>query len=448
MSAEGRERVSAPARVHARRLRDACARLKREALAARASITFDAARESGIAARAAAFEAFVERERGGSTTTRCSARCTTSTAAATGASGSAALRDRDPAALDDARDAAGAETSATTSTCSGSPTSSGSGPARRAARVGHLRRLSRSWSAATAPTSGRASTSSTSTRRSACRRRPIAGRARTGACRRTAGTSSRRADYEWLRAAHPPLRRALRRLPRRSPGRLLSHLHPRARRRDRFSPPDEPSQIAQGERADGAVPRARRPHHRRGPRRRPGLRPRVAGADAACRASRCCAGSANGHAGPARSAIRALTRRARSRSAARTIPRRWPSGGTAPTTTSAAPCCRDPGAPRGRRAISPTKPFSRPHPRRAARSALPRRLRLVLVAVPGPLRLARSHQHAGGRQRRELDLAAALAGRDADQRSPEATERAAFLRALSRSASGDPNPNPDPEPNR
>ena len=56
----------------------------------------------------------------------------------------------------------------------------------------------------------------------------------------------------------------------------------------------------------------------------------------------------------------------------------------------------------------PDAPFSPPCATRSS-GAVRRRLRLRHRPVPGYLRLARPHQHAGGGQRRELDLAAALA---------------------------------------
>ena len=104
-----------------------------------------------------------------------------------------------------------------------------------------------SWSTATAPMSGRASTSSTSTPRLACRRTTYR---RTG---QDWGLPAYRWDvvapggYEWLAGSCTSLRRPVRGVSRRSPGRLLPDLRPRSDRRGFFSPPDEPTQIAQGE---------------------------------------------------------------------------------------------------------------------------------------------------------------------------------------------------------
>ena len=194
---------------------------------------------------------------GGSTTTRCSARCTTSTAASY-------WREWDAAA---ARPRSRPRWRAARARLA--PTiryyqylqwiaDEQWQQARAACGRSACSATFRSWSAATAPTSGRGSTSSISTRRSACRRTPVAetgqdwglpavplGRRRAGRLR-VAG------------AAGAALRRALRRIPRRSPGRLLSHLHPRrATAQPVFSPPDEPAQTGAGRGADGAVPGAR-----------------------------------------------------------------------------------------------------------------------------------------------------------------------------------------------
>ena len=96
---------------------------------------------------------------GGSTTTRCSARCTTSTGPATGATGSPSCAIATPA-RSTARAQRLPHASSITSTCSGSPMTQWRRARRDCGGDRHLRRLSRSWSAATAPTSGRGSTSS------------------------------------------------------------------------------------------------------------------------------------------------------------------------------------------------------------------------------------------------------------------------------------------------
>ena len=88
----------------------------------------------------------------------------------------------------------------------------------------------RSWWTATARTSGRGRISFISTSRSACRPTRSATPARTGACRSTAGTSSRATTSAGcVNARAGPA--ALRRLPHRSSRRLLPDVRPSAERR-------------------------------------------------------------------------------------------------------------------------------------------------------------------------------------------------------------------------
>ena len=159
-------------------------------------------------------------------------------------------------------------------------------------------------------------------------------------------------------AARPPLRRALRRLPRRSPGRLLPHLRARARRPHVLHARRRAVADRAGRAAPRHLPRERRPHHRRRPRRRPRLRPRVAGAGESRRAEGAALGARLAHARPAVQATRPITPPSRSRSAARTTPRRWRSGGTAPTGASAS-CAPRFRAARGR--LRSRRALRRPH---------------------------------------------------------------------------------------
>ena len=203
--------------------------LKRGAFHARFRRLPRAPRAPGSIARARFRRRSPSASAGGSTTTRCSARCTTSTTACYWRDWEPELRDRDPAALDARAPAARRH----------HPLLPVPAVARRrpvAPRPARVRPMSgssatfRSWSAATAPTSGRGSTSSASTPRSACRPTPSPRPDRTGACRSIAGTSIAAGRLRLAPAARPALHRALRRVPRRSPRRLLSHLRARARR--------------------------------------------------------------------------------------------------------------------------------------------------------------------------------------------------------------------------
>ena len=106
--------------------------------------------------------------------------------------------------------------------------------------------------------------------------------------------------------------------------------------RSYFTPPDEPSQIAQGERIMRLFKESGRPHHRRGPRHRPRLRPRVADAAAHSGAQGAAMGAALAQPAPAVPRSGALRRRvggdqrhARYRDPGGMVGRREP-GGTSP----------------------------------------------------------------------------------------------------------------------
>ena len=93
-----------------------------------------------------------------------------------------------------------------------------------------------------------------------------------------------------------------------------------------------------------------------------------------------------------RSAIRAAIPPARSRSAARTTPNRWPTGGMRADlderrAVAALPDVRDAG-------VEPRRAILGPDARRAALGAVPRRFGLRADHAAGRLRMARSHQHA------------------------------------------------------
>ena len=218
-----------------------------------------------------------------------------------------------------------------------------------------------------------------------------------------------RGGYEWLRAARAPLRGAVRRIPRRSPRRLLPDLSAAsADGTTRFAPPDEPSQLAQGERllalfsesgahiiAEdlGTVPdfvreslarlgvpglkvmRWEREWDTDGqPFREPSSYPEVSVATAGTHDTE-------------------------------TLAEWWD---CAPREERAAAC--ELAALRG--ICSPDAPFSDRRPRRAPASAsCDARSSLRARADPGHLRLEGPHQHASRRGRRELDVAAAVARR-------------------------------------
>ena len=186
----------------------------------------------------------------------------------------APLRDREPGALDDARERTAAR----------DPllpwlqwlADEQWAAARAAAGLAIFGDFPFMVSSATAPTSGRASTSSVSTRRSAFRPTRSPRQGRTGACRPTGGTCSRRTVTSGCAsapAAAPTLFDGFR------VDHLVGFYRTFVREQDgstAFHPPDEPAQVAQGRAAAHAVPGTRRLHHRRGSRDRPGLRPRVA----------------------------------------------------------------------------------------------------------------------------------------------------------------------------
>ena len=142
---------------------------------------------------------------------------------------------------------------------------------------------SRSWSVATAPTSGHASTSSDSTRRSAFRPTRSPRPDRTGACRSIAGTCSRR-------TATSGCNMRARRCAELFDGFRVDHLvgfyrtfvREKGRARRPSCPPTSRRSCAQGERLVAHLPRQRRLRHRRGSRRRPRFRARVAGRRSVC----------------------------------------------------------------------------------------------------------------------------------------------------------------------
>ena len=202
------------------------------------------------------------------------------------------------------------------STCNGSPRRSGRRRARRRARAASRSSATcRSSSRPTAPTCGRGAASSCSTSRSACRPTRSAPPARTGGCRRTAGTSSPRTDFAWMR-------QRARRMAALYDGvrvdhlvGLLPHVRPHGRGARRSSIPPT------SRRRRGRARQSCASFSRRGAEILAedlgvgaGLRARVAGAARRARAARCCDGSAHWHdARRSRSSIRRRIRRSRSR---------------------------------------------------------------------------------------------------------------------------------------
>ena len=100
-------------------------------------------------------------------------------------------------------------------------------------------------------------------------------------------------------------------------------------------------------------------------------------------ATRCCAGSATGTTRASRSATRPPTRPSRSRPPARTTPSRSPRGGTASTTMSAQRCSRRPASPSGC-AHGADDAGRRVHARAARRA--PRRAVRVRIRLPAAAR--------------------------------------------------------------
>ena len=307
---------------------DASATLKSRAL--RAAFERFRRREwrHAIGAGRCSFESFIERERLVARRLRAVPRAApASTADATGSTGTTALRDRQPDALR-RRARRGSNGEILYHAWLQWLADEQWQRARARGRAGCASSaIFLSWSAATAPTSGRGSRSSGSTPRSA--RRPT----RSPRPARTGGFPPYRWDviaaggYEWLR-------QRARRCAELYDGFRVDHLVgffrtyvPRARRRAAFVPPDEPSQIAQGERL------LRRP-------RRIGARssPRIS---AACRTS--CASRWRASRVPGYKVLRwerewdvegkpfrdpASYPPSRWPPPAPTTPRRWPDGGT------------------------------------------------------------------------------------------------------------------------
>ena len=189
--------------------------------------------------------------------------------------------------------------------------------------------------------------------------------------------------------------------------------------------------------ADGAggthprpVPRARRPHHRRGPRRRPRLRPGVAGTGEGARVEGAALGARMAHAGSALQAARTITPPNRWRSAARTTPTRSRSGGTAPIDASAHLCAEIPGLREA--GCDPDAPFD-DRLRDALLQALFRAGSDIVIVPFQDLFGWRDRVNVPARrQRRELDVAAALA----DRRSGHAARSARARRISQRAGAG------------
>ncbi len=159
-----------------------------------------------------------------------------------------------------------------------------------------------------------------------------------------------------------------------------------------------------------SVPPERRRDHRRGSRHRARLRPRVARAARRPRLPRVPLGAPLAHEGqPFRDPLE-YPPVSRSRLPARTTPNRWPSGGKPPTKTSGSSVSELPTIQRltGDAGLleSPYDPTVRDV---LARSAVRVGIRSAAAADAGRVRLARSHQRAGDRHRRELDVQAAMA---------------------------------------
>ena len=261
-------------------------------------------------------------------------------------------------------------------------------------------------------------------------RRPV----RTGVCRSIAGMSWSLTTTTGCAQRARRCGGSLRRLPRRSPHRLLPHVRARPRWHARDSPPRRA--VADGRRGSGCccLQRGRRQHHRRGPRHVPDFRARVArrlrdpGHEGAC------AGSATGTppgtpftmpaSYPEESVAMSGTHDTE------TLAEWWDSAtGSSGRLSLALPVLRDAGCRRRRSS------------RTATRDVLLEALfaagsRLAHPALPGHLRLARPHQHARRRQRRELDVAVAVASRGPGDRRRRSRARRFPPRALPGNTAG------------
>ena len=286
----------------------------------------------------------------------------------------------------------------------------------RGLRHRRLRRLPVHGRAATAPTSGRGSRTSASTPRSARRRTRSPRRARTGASRPTAGTSIAAGGYEWLAAR-------ARRSAELYDGYRVDHLVGFFRTYVRESERGGGVRAAGRARSDrpgrGGAQRPQRPgvaDHRRGSRRDPDVRARDARRGSRFPATRCCAGSGSG------------TRPGKPFK----DPRNYPAcsvatSGTHDTETDGGVVGR--GADRGARrrwprSITTARRIRIPRRRSTTttRDAILQllyrvRLRHRPAPDPGRVRMEGSDQHAGADQRRQLDVAAAVAGRRHGRRS-------------------------------
>ena len=327
---------------------------------ARSRAAFDRFRERrvgrGRPARALRSPYFDRAKAGGSTTTRSSARCTRERTAVTGATGPRGAARPATRPLAEARAGSWRPRSCSTpylQWLADEPVAQ----ARDGVRSSACSAISRSWSAATAPTSGRGSTTSASMRRSA--RRPM----RSPRPVRTGGFPA----YRWDVVAARRLRVARASAPgaARSSTTATASITSSASiaptsasaiGEAAFTPPDRAVADRAG-RADARIlARRRRADHCRGSRRDPRLRPRVAGAAARSPAQGAALGAGLGRAGPAVQGSAAVSASDRWRSAARTTPRRWRSGGTRRRSRNARRCrARSHGlAP----AAIPTAPFN------------------------------------------------------------------------------------------
>ena len=164
-----------------------------------------------------------------------------------------------------------------------------------------------------------------------------------------AGLPLGRARRERLRvAARPraPHGVALRRLPRRSPRGLLPDLLVPERRHRGVVLAARRAVAARARRnGHGDLRGARLAHHRRRPRHRSRLRPRVDRPPRRSRLQGLPLGARVGGRGASRTAIRPSTRPIRWPPPARTTPSRSPPGGTASTPRSAPRCSRRPASP-------------------------------------------------------------------------------------------------------